>query len=175
MRKNIQLPRILKINWIEGLSVSVVFNNGESRVIDFQDLFSKICMNEDSSGYILTDPKEFAKMKLEAYTLSWENASQVITGPDGNLMEVPFEIGPDTLFEFSKPEKADQHQQLGRIIRENRIKSGMTQQELAMKSGTTHNYISRIENNRSDIEMATLRKIIEVGLGKKLEIVIRSP
>jgi len=32
--------------------------------------------------------------------------------------------------------------------------------------------ISRIENNRSDIELDMLRKIIETGLGKKLEIKI---
>ena len=37
-------------------------------------------------------------------------------------------------------------------------------------SGTTRNYISRIENDKSDIELGTLRKIIETGLGKKLEI-----
>ena len=45
-------------------------------------------------------------------------------------------------------------------------------EELAEKSGTTRNYISRIENDRSDIELDTLRKIIEIGLGKKLRLVI---
>jgi len=48
----------------------------------------------------------------------------------------------------------------------------MSQQELALVSGTSRTYISRIENNRSDIELDTLRKIIETGLGKKLEIKI---
>ena len=28
MRKTIKMPRILKINWIKDLSISVVFNNG---------------------------------------------------------------------------------------------------------------------------------------------------
>jgi transcriptional regulator with XRE-family HTH domain len=49
----------------------------------------------------------------------------------------------------------------------------MTQQDLAIKSGTTRTYISRIENDRSDLELATLRKIIETGLGKRLEILIK--
>ena len=40
-------------------------------------------------------------------------------------------------------------------------------------SGTTRYYISRIENERSDIEVATLRKIVEIGLGKHLEISIK--
>jgi len=44
------------------------------------------------------------------------------------------------------------------------------QQELALVSGTSRTYISRIENDRSDIELDTLRKIIETGLGRKLEI-----
>jgi len=48
----------------------------------------------------------------------------------------------------------------------------MSQQELALVSGTSRTYISRIENNRSDIELGTLQKIIETGLGKKLEIKI---
>jgi len=84
MRKTIKVPRILKMNWIHELSISVVFNNGESR-----------------------------------------------------------------------------------------LSLGLTQQELAVMSGTTRNYISRIENDRSDIELGTLRKIIETGLGKQLSIVIK--
>jgi transcriptional regulator with XRE-family HTH domain len=49
----------------------------------------------------------------------------------------------------------------------------LTQEDLAQKSGTTRTYISRIENDKSDLELATLRKIIEIGLGKKLEIKIK--
>ena len=62
---------------------------------------------------------------------------------------------------------------VGRLIRETRLKRGMTQQELALISGTSRTYISRIENDRSDIELATLRKIIETGFGKRMEIRIR--
>ena len=53
------------------------------------------------------------------------------------------------------------------------MRSGLTQQELAIKSGTTRNYISRIENDRSDIEIATLRKIVETGLGQQLDVRIK--
>ena len=49
----------------------------------------------------------------------------------------------------------------------------MSQQDLALLSGTSRTYISRIENDRSDIELATLRKIIETGLRKKMEILIK--
>jgi DNA-binding XRE family transcriptional regulator len=86
---------------------------------------------------------------------------------------VPFEIGADVLLKYSRPETSDLALKIGKLIRESRIKSGLTQQELAIKSGTTRNYISRIENDRSDIELATLRRIIETGLGKNLEINIK--
>ncbi len=101
MRKRIQFPRILRINWIKGLNVSVVFNNGESRVIDFNHVFDQIGIKEGNPGHFLKDPEEFAKMELDGYTLSWKNATQVISGMDGKPMEMPFEIGPDTLFKFS--------------------------------------------------------------------------
>ena len=173
MRRKIQLPRILKINWIDGLSVSVVFNNGESRIIDFQQIFGPGTVEEGSPEYVLKDPKEFSKLELEGYTLSWKNASQIITGVDGKALNVPFEIGPDTLYELSKPDNSKDDFNIGHTIKKTRISSGMTQQELAMKSGTTRNYISRIENNRSDIELGTLRKIIEVGFGKRMDIRIK--
>jgi transcriptional regulator with XRE-family HTH domain len=62
---------------------------------------------------------------------------------------------------------------IGELIREARLSSGLTQQNLALKSGTPRTYISKIENDRSDLEIATLRKIIETGLGRKLEISIK--
>ena len=46
----------------------------------------------------------------------------------------------------------------------------MTQEELALKVGTTKNYISRIENNASDIRLSTLMRIIRDGLGGQLKL-----
>ncbi len=86
---------------------------------------------------------------------------------------MPFEIGADILLKYSQPEKTDLMIRIGRIVREARIKAGMSQQELALVSGTSRTYISRIENDRSDIELATLSKIIETGLGKRLEILVK--
>ncbi|MCK4529667.1 MAG: helix-turn-helix transcriptional regulator [Candidatus Marinimicrobia bacterium] len=63
--------------------------------------------------------------------------------------------------------------QIGKLLKTARKKSGLTQEALAQKSGTTRTYISRIENDRSDLEIATLKKIIEIGLEKRLEITIK--
>jgi DNA-binding XRE family transcriptional regulator len=173
MRKVIRIPRILKINWIRDLSVSVVYNNGESRIIDFRKVLRSIGVDENSPANILFNPQEFAKATIENNTLSWDNVEQYITMRNNEKQRVSFEIGADVLLKYSMPEKSDMALRIGKLIRESRMKSGLTQQELAIKSGTTRNYISRIENDRSDIELATLRRIIETGLGKNLEIKIK--
>ncbi len=173
MRKVIKIPRILKINWIKGITISVVFNNGESRIIDFQKVFKGIELQEESPAWKLTNPKEFEKVIIDNNTLSWTNVNQYIKKIDGSKMKVPFEIGADVLLKYSTPEKSEMMLEIGKLVKESRLKSGLTQQELAIKSGTTRNYISRIENDRSDIELGTLKKIIETGLGKKMDIFIK--
>lgn len=59
---------------------------------------------------------------------------------------------------------------IGALIQEARKKQNMTQQELAEKAGTTKSYISRIENNASDIRLSTLMRIIHEGLGGHLKL-----
>jgi DNA-binding XRE family transcriptional regulator len=173
MRRNIKIPRILKINWIKGLSISVVFNNGESRIIEFKKVLKKLELKNDSPILILKDSDEFAKVELINNTLSWSNVEQFISGKNGKKVKVPFEIGADVLLKYSSTEVTGITSKIGRLVRDTRIKSGLTQNELAIKSGTSRNYISRIENDRSDIELDTLRKIIETGLGKHLEINVK--
>lgn len=133
----------------------------------------KISIDERSAASILFEPKEFAKVELQNNTLSWSNVKQFITMRNNEKKHVPFEIGADILLRYSRPEKSAVSVKIGRLIRESRMKSGLTQQELALRSGTTRNYISRIENDRSDIELDTLRKIIEIGLGKQLDLIIK--
>jgi transcriptional regulator with XRE-family HTH domain len=49
----------------------------------------------------------------------------------------------------------------------------MTQQELAEKTGTRKSFISRIENGHSDIQLSTLYRLIETGLGRKISFTIQ--
>src|SRR5437867_2940047 len=62
---------------------------------------------------------------------------------------------------------------LGVLLEEARVKLGMTQEELADKCGTNKSYISRIENNASDIRLSTLMKIIQKGLGGHLKLTLQ--
>ena len=59
---------------------------------------------------------------------------------------------------------------LGVLIEEARKKQNMTQEQLAQKCGTNKSYISRIENDVSDIRLSTLMKIVNLGLGGKLRL-----
>lgn len=59
---------------------------------------------------------------------------------------------------------------LGAMIQELRKKQGLTQEQLANKCGTTKTYISRIENNASDIRLSTLMRIVREGLGGNLKL-----
>jgi DNA-binding XRE family transcriptional regulator len=59
---------------------------------------------------------------------------------------------------------------LGAMLQELRKAQGLTQEQLAVKCGTTKTYISRIENDASDIRLSTLMRIVREGLGGSLTI-----
>lgn len=59
---------------------------------------------------------------------------------------------------------------IGVLIQEARKDKNLTQQQLADRVGTTKSYISRIENNASDIRLSTLMRIIREGLGGSLKL-----
>jgi len=61
---------------------------------------------------------------------------------------------------------------LGVMLKEARKAAQITQEELAERTGTKKSYISRIERGQSDIQISTYYKLIEIGLGKHLNISI---
>lgn len=72
-----------------------------------------------------------------------------------------------------KFEKGGEEFKLGVLILQARRKKGMTQEQLAEKAGTNKAYISRVENDIKDVRLSTLRKIVENGLGGKLELAVK--
>lgn len=171
MRKTVKIPRILSIEKIEGLQIYVVFNNGETRKLDFQKILIEWNVGENDIEYKLFDEREFQKVTVRNQTLSWENLAISLIDENGHEVEYPYEIGADVLYKQSEQTELSVNS-YGDLVRTERIKAGMTQDELAHKAGTTRFYISRFENNKSDIEISTLRRIVESGLGKKLQVQI---
>ena len=61
MRKSAKIPRIIKINEINGFQLSCAFNNGEHRIIDFDDLFEKWNFQSDDFQSRLLDQEGICK------------------------------------------------------------------------------------------------------------------
>lgn len=167
------IPKILKINEVDEFMVSCLFNNGESRVIDFKNFFqSRKNYSENHPAFkLLMDIREFNQIEVMGNTIGWRNAGIYTQDYSGEKVFYPYDVDPVVLFEFSTLDKK-RDIRIGLMVKEARKEAGMTQDELAQKSGTSKHYISRLENQKSDIELLTLKKIIEAGLGKQLRIQI---
>ena len=61
---------------------------------------------------------------------------------------------------------------IGELLKEARLNAHMSQEELAKKSGTKKSYISRVENGKIDIQLTTLFRIFENGLGRQLNLTV---
>ena len=174
MRKLKSIPRIIRINKIKDFKIYCAFNNGGHRIIDFNELFEKLNFKRDKLHRKIMEAKTFKTVELADNTLTWPTVRKTIKLKSGKSFDVAFDLDPIVLYENSEPDvKRNERYKIGQLIKKEREKAGITQQELAIRSGTTRNYISRIENNKSDIELRTLRKIIELGLGKELELAVK--
>ena len=61
---------------------------------------------------------------------------------------------------------------IGLLLKKARESQNMTQEELGLKVDKKRTYISRVENNGSNITLSTLFDIVEKGLGGKVNISI---
>lgn len=96
-------------------------------------------------------------MKTNKNITSWKDHINQKYGEKGTKSREKFEEEFETF-------------KIGVLIQEARKKQKLTQQQLAEKVGTTKNYISRIENNASDIRLSTLMRIIKEGLNGNLTL-----
>jgi ribosome-binding protein aMBF1 (putative translation factor) len=60
---------------------------------------------------------------------------------------------------------------IGALLKEARVRAGLTQEELARKINTTKSVISRVENHAEDIRLSTLEKFAR-ALGKEVHVMI---
>ena len=97
-----------------------------------------------------------------------ENALMNCSNLD-ELINVEFgEVGTPSREEFDKETEAFC---LALTLKEERIRAGLTQAQLAEKIGTKKAYISRLENGKADIQLNTLFRIFE-GLGRRVRLTI---
>ena len=79
------------------------------------------------------------------------------------------EIGSKKRDDF---EERAQYFVISETLKDARIDADMTQEELANKVGTKKSYISRLENGKCDIQLSTLYRIFEEGLGLRISLLI---
>lgn len=69
-------------------------------------------------------------------------------------------------------EEKAQYFVISELLRAARKEANMTQEQLAEKVGTKKSYISRLENGKCDIQLSTLYRIFEYGLGRRVNLLI---
>ncbi len=167
-----RLPRILKIISVRNFVVKTLWNNSETRDIDFKPII-KEWEKEHAEMYLpLSDPKIFKTVAVSPeHTLCWPGVKVALTFK-GNTTEAPLDLDPDVLYEQSKLVKGFERPHIGLLLKTVREKAGLSQREVALNSGTSRTYISRIENEHSDIQLDVFYKIVQLGIGKEVKISI---
>ena len=85
------------------------------------------------------------------------------------LLDVQYgKVGTPERDEFDKETQAFS---LAATLKEERLRAGLTQEQLAERIGTKKTYISRLENGKADVQLSTLFRIFE-GLGRRVSLTI---
>ena len=93
-------------------------------------------------------------------TKTWKEVKNIVYGKKGTERRDQL----DRDFESFK---------IGLLLRKAREEKKLTQQELATLVDKKRTYISRVENNGSNVTLKTLFEIVEKGLGGKVNISIK--
>ncbi|NJC28523.1 helix-turn-helix domain-containing protein [Neolewinella antarctica] len=164
------ISKVLKINSVDGMRIHCTFSTGEYRVVDLYKFAEKYGFQEDPNLLRLLGSQKL-NVKVENGTLTFPDLIKEIEFKSGKKLRVEFDLDPIMLYDSSEEDKKLSNLfQIGSQLKKARKQAGLTQNELATRVGTSKSYISRIENNRTDIALKTLRRIVEVGLEKRLLI-----
>lgn len=58
---------------------------------------------------------------------------------------------------------------IGEQLKDERLRAGLTQEQLADRIGTKKSFISRVERGQADIQLSTLVKLFQ-GLGRRVSV-----
>lgn len=58
---------------------------------------------------------------------------------------------------------------IGEQLKDERLRAGLTQEQLADRIGTKKSFISRVERGRADIQLSTLVRLFQ-GLGRQISV-----
>ena len=167
-----RLPRILKIIKISFPNITCAFNTAEYRRVNVIKLFDRLGIQEGDFGYeVIKNRQLFNTVSLENNSLAWKNLTEVIKISEKEQLETFFHLDPIVLYKNSAADpKFTSRFDLGKKIRSVRKRFKLTQETVAESIGSNKQYISKIENNKADLEFKTLKKIFELGLNRNFFI-----
>ncbi len=89
-----ELIKVIEAKYIEGFKIKFTFNDGKSKIIDFEDLLWGEVFEP------LKDVNKFKEFKLNPFTIEWENGA---------------DFAPEFLYDYGKSKKepiaSSQHKQ----------------------------------------------------------------
>jgi len=170
MKSRQEVVRIKEIYKKETFRIYCLFNNNECRFIDFDELFKKWNIKQGDVEYPLLNNSEFQKVKVINGLLSWDNVTVTLIDKNKQEKNYPYEIDPIILYENSQIDQDKIFENLGLFLKAERLKLGLSQKQLAKKSGISEEYISTLENEKSNIELLIIRDLFKNGFGKRLKI-----
>ncbi len=114
----------------------------------------------------------FAPLKRELQNISRMKKTEAIRNAKtfDELLDIQYgKIGERERDDF---EERAQYFVISETLKSARREANLTQQQLADKVGTKKSYISRLENGKCDIQLSTLYRIFEDGLGRRVSLLI---
>jgi DNA-binding XRE family transcriptional regulator len=166
------MPRISRILAVEPFVITTLWTTAEVRQIDFAPLFDDWKQQGDTRLFPFFSYDTFKEVAVSpSRTLHWPSILVQVKLLKRTI-EGPLDLDPDELYRQSKLIQQTEPLAIGETLRKARESAGLSQTDIAVRSGTTRNYISRIENGKSDIQLETLNKIVQLGIGKQVRVEI---
>lgn len=167
------LPRPVKLFHVEPFRIVALWSTGEKRVTDFSTQ-SLVRWRQHPDLQQLTNPSIFCQVELQHGQLTWPRVlidySDVAFG-DMPLKQ-PLALDSDQVYAESQPlDQFDPKPRIARLLKQQRLKAGLSQAQLAQRVGLPKSYISKLERGLSDVQFGTLEWILEAGFDKHLGVV----
>lgn len=91
----------MRIDKVSNFKVYCVFNNGESRLIDFRPIFADWNLKPGDFKYPLLQKEVFETVALTDNTLSWKEVRKEFKLSNGKTFDVQLELDPVVLYDYS--------------------------------------------------------------------------
>lgn len=155
--------------------VDVLWNDGSNRRHRLGAFFHQWKANPILAS--LANPAGVQSIEVVDGSLGWPE--EKIAVPSNINLEIEDDrltLDPYTLYETGEViVERNPALKLAQVVSSIRLKLGLTQEQVAIRTGVTKSYISKIERGVTDINLGTFEWLLEQGFGKRIEIVDIEP